>query len=300
LLDNVNKFLIVLRSERNYSQHTLRAYQTDLQAFCAWLAAQELQLPDANARVMRRYLASLNAAGYTKTTVNRHLSAVRAFYKWLDQQHIITANPVSSTKGPKNPRSLPKMISGQDLEKLLAPTTTQNPVDIRDDAILELFYASGARISEVAALTTKSTDFAAGLIHLFGKGSKERIVPLYPLALQKLQRYINEARPQLQKTASDKHQPLTNVLFLGKTGKPLSADSIRVAFKHRLQTIGADTSISPHDMRHTFATHLLANEADLRSVQELLGHENLSTTQIYTHLSVNHLKEISKRAHPRA
>jgi integrase/recombinase XerD len=298
--ESLERFIEVLRAEKNYSAHTLRAYKVDLLAFSDWLVKQDLKLDGVNSQTMRNYLANLNAAGYTKTTINRHLSAIHSFYKWLESQQLINSNPVSSTKGPKQSRSLPKMVSSQDLEKLLAATQSQDPIEIRDDAIMELFYASGARISEVAALTSQSIDFQTGLMTLFGKGSKQRIVPLYPLAMQKLQRYIAEARPLLLQKSAEKNHSLPDALFLGKSGKPLSADSIRLAFKHRLRLIGADDSISPHDMRHTFATHLLSNEADLRSVQELLGHESLSTTQIYTHLSVSHLQDITKQAHPRA
>jgi integrase/recombinase XerD len=318
----INRFLQVLRVERNYSEHTLRAYRGDLEAFSHWLGANDKTLQDASHRTMRSYLASLSVAGCSKTTVNRKLSAVRALYKWLDQQELIMGSSVSAIKGPKNPRSLPKLVSTHDLAKLLEPATGNKPVELRDDAIMELLYASGARISELAALTPRCIDFAQGLMRLFGKGSKERIVPLYPLALQKVQRYVTEARPFLQAKATEKpvtrsvahlaamhraatqsvasQQKQADALFLGKSGKPMSADSIRAAFKQRVRRAGADGSISPHDMRHTYATHLLSNDADLRSVQELLGHRNLSTTQIYTHLSLAHLSTVAKQAHPRS
>ncbi|MDR2672338.1 MAG: tyrosine recombinase XerC [Coriobacteriales bacterium] len=297
---HLDDFLRSLAAERNYSAHTLRAYASDLGAFCTWLEDQDLDLAAVNTRTMRGFLADLDKSGSRKTTINRKLSALRSFYTWLGSQGIVESSAVITTKGPKKPRSLPRLVSPHDLKLLLEPSSDDDPVAIRDDAIIELFYASGARISEVAGLGLTDIDFANGLIHLVGKGDKQRIVPLYDLALLKLQRYLDVARPQLVAVKGDGLIQPNSALFIGTSGKPLSADSIRAAFKKRLVRLGVDGHISPHDLRHTFATHLLTGGADLRSVQELLGHENLSTTQIYTHLSVAHLKDVAQRAHPRA
>ncbi len=290
-------FLLSLKSERNYSEHSLRAYTGDLQLFQEWLEAEELPLSELDNRSMRSYLAVLSEKGYSKTTINRRLSAVRSFMHWLAEQGILEST-AASTAGPKNPRQLPRVVSTADLERLLQPSTTGEPVDLRDDAIFELMYATGARISELAGLRLRDIDAAEQLVHYWGKGNKERVVPLHKLALKKLERYLQEARPRLIQTQKVSGEEAGRV-FIGKSGKPMSADSIRVAFKHRLIQVGVDSSVSPHDIRHSFATDLLTEGADLRSVQELLGHEHLATTQIYTHLSIGHLQETTRKAHPR-
>ena len=298
LASSIKAFLQSLKSERNFSEHSLRAYQTDLKGFAEWLLAEGFEYDHLDHRSMRSYLAALNLKGYTKTTINRKLSAVRSFIRWLDKQGLAD-NSALSIAGPKLARHLPRVVSSADLDKLLEASASSEPTELRDDAILELMYATGARISELAALRLEDIDFAEQLLHLWGKGSKERIVPIYKLALTKLERYLQEARPLLVRTSKLPAADATRV-FLGKSGKPLSADSVRVAFKKRLVKAGLDSSISPHDIRHSFATAMLTHGADLRSVQELLGHEHLTTTQIYTHLSVDHLKELTQRAHPRA
>lgn len=293
----VESYLVSLKTERNYSDHSLRAYEGDLQLFQDWLLSEELGLDDLDSRKMRAYLSVLSERGYSKTTINRRLSAVRSFIAWLTEQGILQKSGVT-TSGPKNPQQLPRVVSKDDLAKLLQTSSGDDPIDLRDDALFELMYATGARISELAALRIKDIDTAECLVHLWGKGNKERIVPLHPESLKKLKRYVQEARPELLRP-SKTQEATSDRLFIGKSGKPLSADSIRVAFKRRLVRAGLDSSIRPHDIRHSFATDMLAGGADLRSVQELLGHKSLTTTQVYTHLSVGHLKDITKRAHPR-
>lgn len=294
----IESFLLSLRSERNYSEHSLRAYAGDLKLFKDWLESGELALEDVDSRGMRSFLALLSERGYSKTTVNRRLSAVRTFLQWVSDQDIIEG-AVPPIAGPKNPRRLPRVVSNADLEKLLQPSKTGEPVDIRDDAILELMYATGARISELAALRINDIDSTEQLVHYWGKGDKERVVPFHRLALEKINRYLLEARPALIRPDRLRGDGAGKV-FIGKSGKPLSADSIRVAFKRRLASVGIDSSVTPHDIRHSFATDLLTHDVDLRSVQEMLGHENLATTQIYTHVSINHLQDTTRRSHPRA
>jgi integrase/recombinase XerD len=191
------------------------------------------------------------------------------------------------------------VVSEADLNKLLKDSNTDEPKDLRDDAIFELMFATGARISELAALRLQDIIADEQLVHYWGKGKKERIVPLHPLALKKLDRYLREARPALIQSSKLQGADKARV-FIGKSGRPLSADSIRVAFKQRLVRAGLDSSVSPHDIRHSFASAMLKSGADLRSVQELLGHEQLTTTQIYTHLSTEDLQKTTKQAHPRA
>lgn len=293
----VEAFLHSLEFERTYSEHSLRAYRGDLLLFQNWLEEEGIELEHLNSRDMRQFLSLLTEKNHSKTSINRRLSAVRSFLRWLAEQDILESSALS-TAGPKNPRQLPRVVSSDDLEKLLTPSKTTAPEDIRDDAIFELMYATGARISELSSLTLKDIHASENLIHFFGKGKKERIVPVHKLSLQKLERYLHEARPQLVQTQKMRGEDAGRV-FIGKSGKPMSADSIRIVFKRRLARVGIDSSITPHDIRHSFATDILAHGADLRSVQELLGHDHLATTQIYTHLSVDHLKDTARRAHPR-
>ena len=294
----IQAFLLSLKSERNYSEHSLRAYTGDLQIFSDWLEAEAIALKELDSRDIRSYLACLSEKGHSKTTINRRLSAVRSFMRWLSEQGILDC-AASSASGPKLPKKLPRVVSDADLEKLLEPIAIGEPADLRDNAIIELMYATGARISELAALRIVDIDAAEQLVHYWGKGNKERVVPLHKLALKKLELYLAEGRPRLIQTKKLNSSEAGRV-FIGKSGRPMSADSIRVAFKRRLVLAGVDESIVPHDIRHSFATDLLTEGADLRSVQELLGHEHLATTQIYTHLSVGHLKEVTKQAHPRS
>jgi integrase/recombinase XerD len=292
----IGSFLTTLRVERNLSSHTIRAYGTDLEDFRAWMEREGLKLSGIDHRAARRYLAGMDRARYSRTTINRRLSAIRTFFVWLVETGWLENDPLSVVSGPKLPRSLPVTLTTQDVERLLGVHETTTAIGLRNRAILELFYASGARISEVAGLTVFSVDFAQMQVTVFGKGSKQRIVPLYCAAVRVLHEYLTVARPELLRCAKG----MTDAFFLTTRGGAMSTDAIRKMFKQALRLAGLDEALSPHDLRHSFATDLLDSGADLRSVQEMLGHASLSTTQIYTHLSVGHLKETHHRAHPRA
>jgi integrase/recombinase XerD len=294
----IDSFLTALRVERNLSSHTLRAYSTDLQNFHAWMQRGQLRLEDIDHRDARHYLAEMDRARYCRTTINRRLSAIKTFFAWLVEMGYLADDPLSVVSGPRQPRSLPVTVLAQDLERLLQVSDLTTPLGLRNQAIIELFYASGARISEVAGLVVGSIDFAQMQITVLGKGSKQRIIPLHRLALRTLHDYIVIARPEFIRC--QQHQTPTEALFLTTRGTAMSADAIRKMFKQAIGQAGLDATLSPHDLRHSFATDLLDNGADLRSVQEMLGHASLTTTQIYTHLSVAHLKEAHARAHPRA
>ncbi|MDR0888714.1 MAG: tyrosine recombinase [Coriobacteriales bacterium] len=327
------EFIHSLVAERNYSAHTQRAYECDLREFGEWLSDNSITIQSLDHKILRRYLANMDRQHKARSTVNRHLSAIKSFCEWLVETGHMENDPTSVISGPKIPRSLPHVASREDLENLLDKDRPADPLEVRDHALIEFLYASGARISEAAGLHIGDVDFAQGQVKLFGKGSKERIVPIYDIALQALRAYLRDARPMLvaraatgthgstanavgagtaanapsanpvAHTGDDTHGSAANandMLFLSNRGKPMSADSMRAAFKRMVRKSGADASLSPHAMRHTFATDMLEGGADLRSVQELLGHSNLSTTQIYTHLSVTHLKEEHRQAHPRA
>ncbi|MDR2587441.1 MAG: tyrosine recombinase XerC [Coriobacteriales bacterium] len=292
----VDAFLTVLRVERNLSPHTVRAYSCDLADLCTWMEREGLMLGDIEHRAARRYLAEMDRARYSRATINRRLSAVKAFFTWLVESGHLEADPLSVVSGPRQPRRLPVTLTAEDVKRLLEVSETDTPVGLRNQAIIELLYASGARISEVAGLSVNAIDFPQMRVTVFGKGSKQRIIPLHRLALRTLHEYLTIARPRLL-TSADRP---TDALFLSTRGTQMSADSIRKMFKQALSSAGLDPSLSPHDLRHSFATDLLDGGADLRSVQEMLGHASLSTTQIYTHLSVGHLKDTHARAHPRA
>ena len=301
--DLVDGYIESLHVEKASSPHTERSYRTDLEAFLRWCARHRVDPAQATHRQLRAYLGELDAARYSRATINRHLSSLHGFYKWMCLQGIAQGDPASVLSGPKQSRHLPHVLKASEMERLLAVhgpvdelgnSREQSITDIRDQAILELFYACGARISEVATVNVGDVDFSSQLVRLFGKGSKERIVPLHDLCARSLKTYLSDARPMLLGTKT------TARMFVSTRGNPMSADAIRVMFKRTVRQAGLDERLSPHDMRHTFATDLLEGDADLRSVQEMLGHASLSTTQIYTHLSPSHLKEAHHLAHPRA
>lgn len=289
-------FIRNLLYERALSEHTVRAYAIDLRTYFDWAAREDIDILTINHRAFRVYLAYLQTAKYKQKTISRRLSAVRSFYAYLNEQGAMDNNPATLVASPKLDRRLPRKTAYSDVEKLLNVCDVDTCSGLRDQAFLELLYATGARISEIATLDVLDIDFNSGQVRLFGKGSKERIVPLHSLAMQTLQAYLHNARPQLLKRAKSAQ----DAVFLSNTGKRLSTDSLRKIFKDRALQAGLDPSLHPHDIRHAFATDLLEGGADLRSVQEMLGHASLATTQIYTHLSVQHLKDVVKRTHPRS
>ncbi|MCH3943215.1 MAG: site-specific tyrosine recombinase/integron integrase [Atopobiaceae bacterium] len=290
-------FCDYLASVRNLSENTVRAYRTDLAAFCAWARREGIDPERITHRQVRRWLAELSQARYSSRTINRHLSSVRSLYRWLVHEGRALDDAAAAVASPKLSKRLPATMSDDDASRLLAVSADTEAETLRDRAFLELLYASGARISEVSALDVRHVDFSSAQVRLYGKGSKERIVPLYPRALEALRAYLVKARPQLLGREDASSQ---TALFVSTRGRRMSADALRTRFERAVRLAGLDPSLTPHAMRHTFATELLSGGADLRSVQELLGHSSLSTTQIYTHLSVERLKEATKQAHPRA
>lgn len=296
LAESVERYLAYLERDRNLSPNTVRSYRIDLEAFQSWAERTNVAPLSATQRDLRRYLAELSRAGYSTTTVDRHLSSLRGLYKWMVREGVIESEAVTSLSTPKAPRTLPRTMTDEDVQALLATCDVDEPVGLRDRAFLELLYATGARISEIAALDVRSVDLAQEQVRLFGKGSKERIVPIYEVAANWVARYLDESRPVLLA----KREPSRDALFISTRGNPMSADALRTCFEHHVTLAGLDPDLTPHAMRHTYATELLSGGADLRSVQELLGHESLSTTQVYTHLSVERLKDATRYAHPRA
>lgn len=280
---------------RRLSPNTVRGYREDFEAFVSWARREGVAPLSLTHRELRAYLSELSRAGYSVRTISRRLSALRGLYRWMLREGRCPSAAVAAVTSPKLSKTLPRTMSDADVRALLETCTGSDPVDLRDRAFLELLYATGARISEVAGLSVSDVDSASAQVRLFGKGSKERVVPLYESALDCVALYLERGRPHLVRDGRN-----TDALFLSTRGNAMSADALRTRFERRVAEAGLDPSLSPHAMRHTFATELLGGGADLRSVQELLGHESLATTQIYTHLSVDRLKDAAKAAHPRS
>lgn len=293
-IDYVARFCSMLETERNASVHTVRNYRLDLMDFGRWAGRNAIDPLCATRKDMRSYLGDLDRARYCRRTINRRLSSIRSFFKWMLASGFVESNPADVISGPKLARNLPHAIPPNDMARLLRVWREGNkPVDLRNRAILEFLYACGARVSETSGLLLSNVDFDAAQVRVFGKGSKERIIPLHSMAIASMREYLYHARPEL---LGDKQ---CLYFFVSTRGNAVSPDALRKLFKQSLALAGLDPTLTPHDMRHTFATDLLEGGADLRSVQEMLGHASLSTTQIYTHVSIAHLKEEHRRALPR-
>ena len=280
---------------RHLSPNTVRGYEEDFGSFVSWARREGVAPLNLTHRELRAYLSELSRAGYSVRTVSRRLSALRGLYRWMLREGRCSSAVVAAVTNPKLSKTLPRTMTDADAVALLDACSGEEPVDLRDRAFLELLYATGARIGEVAGLSVSDLDLGSAQVRLFGKGSKERIVPVYERALESVRTYLRHGRPSLVRG----DRP-TDALFLSTRGNPMSADALRTRFERRVAEAGLDPSLTPHAMRHTFATELLGGGADLRSVQELLGHESLATTQIYTHLSVERLRAATRAAHPRS
>lgn len=294
---DVADYLAYLEGVRNVAPNTLRAYETDLDAYVSWARREGVRPQVVSHRQLRRYLSELSRAGYSTRTVNRHLSAIRGLYRWLVSQERVTQDAAAALASPKIAQTLPHSMADSDVRSLIDACPDDGLEGPRDRAFLELLYASGARISEMSRLDVDDVDGTQRLVKLFGKGSKERVVPLYDGALRAVAAYVERTRPAL--VARNKRGHVTRALFVSTRGNRMSAAALRARFERLAREAGLDPDLTPHAMRHTFATELLSGGADLRSVQELLGHESLATTQIYTHLSVERLKAATRQAHPR-
>ncbi|MBQ6411606.1 MAG: tyrosine recombinase XerC [Atopobiaceae bacterium] len=294
---DVDAFLRHIAVARNLSENTVKAYASDLGSYLEWVRRQGIEPFSVTHRQLRGYLAEQTRAGYSSRTMNRRLSAIRSLYRWLVHEGETTSDAAAAIASPKLARTLPLSMVDSEALQLIDACAGDEDADLRDRAMIELMYATGARISEVASLTLDDVDFPQAQVRLFGKGSKERIVPVYQAALDSVREYVLRARPNL--LACGRHAG-TRALFVSSRGNPMTADALRKRFELRVRQAGIDAGVTPHAMRHTFATSVLSGGADLRSVQEMLGHESLSTTQIYTHLSIGRLKEATRQAHPRA
>jgi integrase/recombinase XerC len=314
----INEFLDYLKFEKHFSEHTAKCYNADLEQFCQHISGQVPQsdwsssdnsggvatqtqvkvdqlLLALTTDTVRAYMAHLNDKQYSKSTSARKLATLRSFYKFLVKRNYLQNNPVTAVRTPKQDKKLPKFLEYDQVKKLLDTPPADSWLGARDRAIMETLYGTGVRVSELVALNIEDVDFLGEVLHVRGKGKKERISPIGSSALQSIQHYMEYRNKRAQNNANFD----SKVLFVNKHGKRLSTRSVRRKMDKYLSMAGLDPSISPHTLRHSFATHMLNNGADLRSVQELLGHQSLSTTQIYTHLTTKKLKEVYDSAHPR-
>ena len=285
-------FIHYLNVERGLAKATQTSYQQDLITFSAWLAARKRRTFPEEFGTIQSFLKEQNATK-APASVSRMISALRKFYRFLLREGAISADPMTKIDTPKRAQHLPATLSSQEVDALMAKPDTDKPLGLRDRAIFELMYATGLRFSEVVDLRLDQLHLAMNLLQVTGKGDKERLVPISPQATQWVDRYLQEARPKLLKRVQPKN------VFVNFHGGPMTRQGIWKNLKAYIASIGIEKDVTPHTLRHSFATRLLENGADLRVVQELLGHSDISTTQIYTHLSNQHLVAVYHKTHPR-
>jgi tyrosine recombinase XerC len=285
----IEKFVRYLEIEKNYSEHTITNYKLDLQGFNKFIAGSALE--EVSYLDLRKYLAVLKEKNFCSRTVSRRLSTLRSFFRFLCREGYIKANPMLMLSSPRLEKHLPSFMTEAEVSRLIESAFAKNQKDLlglRDRAILEVFYSSGLRISELVGLNLEDIDFIGGILKIRGKGKKERIVPIGETALATLKKYLEKTK----KPAA--------ALFLNNHNRRITTRGVRFLIEKYLNASGIKPGVSAHTFRHSFATHLLNHGADLRTVQELLGHANLSSTQIYTHLTTDKLKSVYDKAHPHA
>lgn len=285
----IEKFVRYLEIEKNYSKYTILNYRLDLEGFQKFLGEKLLENTDY--LMVRKYLALLKEKNFLPRTISRKLSTLRSFFRFLTREGFIKNNPILSISSPKQDKHLPSFLTEEDVMKLINAVIIgkeKEELSLRDKAILETFYSTGMRVSELVGTNIDHMDFISGIVKVFGKGKKERIVPIGEHAIRAVREYLNKRKIQ------------TQAVFLNKNGKRITDRGARGIVDKYLKLASLKHGVSVHTLRHSFATHLLNRGADLRSVQELLGHANLSTTQIYTHLTTERLKSVYDKAHPRA
>ncbi len=289
----IDDFIQHLWLEKGLSQNTQSAYQTDLSQFAQHLLNENVSLETAQPEQVKGFLANLNEAKVSTRSVARKLSSLKKFYQFLILEKLIQQDPTRLIEAPKRGKYLPKVLSEQDVEALLDAPNLEDYLELRDKAMLELLYATGLRVTELVSLQYEQINLNHGLVRVIGKGNKERLVPLGEVALEYIQAYLKFSRPMLNTAQSP-------VLFLSKRGQQMT----RQTFWHRIKSyairVNISSDLSPHTLRHAFATHLVNHGADLRVVQSLLGHSDLSTTQIYTHVATERLQQLHQSHHPRA
>lgn len=291
----IERFVHYLAVERGLALNTLESYQRDLMAYASFLSRNSITDPNQTRRAnIIAFLAELQRKGRATATISRNLASMRAFYGFLLRDGLIDTDPTTNLESPKIDKRLPKVLSVGEVESLLESPDCGTVAGIRDKAMLELLYATGIRVSELVSLNLTDVNLNMGFLKCYGKGSKERIIPLGSVSLKAVSEYVMRSRVKLLRDREEES------LFLNHHGQRLSRQGFWKIIKKYATAAVIDKEITPHTLRHSFATHLLENGADLRSVQEMLGHADISTTQIYTHLTKSRLKEVYAKTHPRA
>lgn len=290
----VDQYLDALWMEKGLSQHTLSAYRRDIASLTQWLNGRALNPTDLTTMMLQEHLAARLQLGLSARSTARFLSCIRGFYRYLVRENIIEADPTALIQNPKLGRPLPKSLTEDDVEALLAAPVIEQALGLRDRTMLEVLYACGLRVSELVNLTLHQVNLRQGVVRVTGKGQKERLVPLGEEATNWIQRYMREARPLLL------NNKVSDVLFPSNRAQVMTRQTFWHRIKYWATVAGIQKPLSPHTLRHAFATHLLNHGADLRVVQLLLGHSDLSTTQIYTHVANSRLKALHAEHHPRA
>jgi len=289
----IDRFLDAIWMERGLSQNTLAAYRSDLNKLAQWLTTQARTLKTVKREELLAYLAHCVAKGMHARSTARILSSVRRLYQYLVREGVLAEDPTAHIESPRLGRPLPKSMTEEEVERLLDAPDVSTPLGMRDRAMLEVLYATGLRVSELVGLELASISLTQGVIRVIGKGGKERLVPLGEEALEWVSSYQNEARPELLNSR------ISSALFITRRGDSMTRQAFWHLIKRHARNVGITKSLSPHVMRHAFASHLLNHGADLRVLQMLLGHSDLSTTQIYTHIARERLKEMHAAHHPR-
>lgn len=289
------QFLDYLGVERGLSQNTREAYRNDLWRYFTFLESENVtHVTQVTRSEVTRFIRFLTELGMAGSSVARNLSAIRMFHRFLIEENVTEIDPTIQVEAPKRERHLPMVLEIQEIEKLLEQPDTAQSIGIRDKALLEFLYATGVRVSESIAVSISHLDFEEKLVRVIGKGNKERIVPIGEIALDWVMRYLHHVRPHWVKQGKS-----GDILFLSVRGRPLTRYAVWKILRFYVRQAGIQKPVSPHTLRHSFATHLLEGGADLRSVQELLGHADISTTQIYTHIDREYLREVIFTFHPR-
>lgn len=294
-LEDFKSYII---AEKNFSKHTAKAYCSDILSFLVWIDEQSCE--DINFSKVREYLHFIQKFNYKKTTIARKIASLRTFYKYLYRERKVDSNPAMNLTNPKRPKSLPKFLTPDEVEQILNNTKIETPAGYRNRTILELLWATGMRISELSGLNFGDLNLEHNEIRVFGKGSKERIILVTDRAKSFLERYIESARDLIPKGFPVPDKSEDSPVFINNTGYRLQTRTVRNVINEVVEKINLPKHVTPHMFRHSFATHLIENGADLRVVQELLGHASISNTQIYTHVSTQHLKDVYNETHPRA
>lgn len=295
---HTGQFLRHLESERGASAHTIKGYREDLESLAEYLADEAGGTPDPASITtleLRGYVAAMSDAGYAKSSISRKLSTIRSFFRYGQREQWVAKNPAAPLRNPRKSRKLPHFLSNEEVGRLLAAPPADLPAGKRDRAIFEVLYSAGLRVSELVGLNDGDVDRTQGVVRVRGKGKKERYAPLGSYACRALDTWL-----AARVLAASAPQGPAAPVFTNKFGKRITTRSVARMLEKYIQQCGLDTRTSPHTLRHSFATHLLDRGADIRSVQELLGHKSLVTTQIYTHVSTSSLKAAYEKAHPRA